>query len=379
MNPWWRDADPSDLAPLVALAGFLFLVIVWVVAVIGRESRELVRRRVLAQLALATERGLPLVPALQALAHDLERPFGRRFAWIAFWVRRQRRRDAEEIADVAAVLQEGDLGKALAEAPRCFPAPLPELLGTAEREGTLGPALAAVRDLDGEAERFRAQVRSRLVYPVAVLAGVSQPAAFLLVFALPKLDLIGETLGEAVPPAVALASAVRPVVSLAVPLLLLGLWLAAAALVPGSRAARLLRVWPFRRVRESTRAALLARTLAAFLRAGATVPEALRAAGEGDAARRASEGASLAAALSEGRALPASTAASLETATRGDAPLARALEVLAEEETLENRARVEALARAVLPLALAALGLLVASYYWPTFLQLQSLRRVVLW
>src|SRR4051794_4387599 len=113
MDPWWRSADTGALGTLVTFAGFVFVAIVYAVVVVAREGRELTRRRVLAQLALAAERALPLTEALRALASDLERPFGRRLALLAWLVRRERARDREVIDDIEAVLQEGDLRRAL--------------------------------------------------------------------------------------------------------------------------------------------------------------------------------------------------------------------------------------------------------------------------
>src|SRR4051812_41659048 len=113
MSPWWTAIDPQAAVWLDVAAATIGVAIVYAILAVAREGHELVRRRVLEQLALAAGRGLPLVPALLALGRDLVAtgPRGPVFRRLARW---QRAKDRELVDDIAAHLQEGDLAKALA-------------------------------------------------------------------------------------------------------------------------------------------------------------------------------------------------------------------------------------------------------------------------
>jgi type II secretory pathway component PulF len=389
----WQDFVSNEVAILLS---FLAIVIVGVLLVVlpihARRGRDLVRRSVLAQLELATSRGLPLMPALEALAGDFARripparpgcldillfPFLPRLA-LRFFFNRNRSRGLEAINDVGAVLREGDLRKALEAAPAYFPAPLPELLGAAENQGALGPTLAAVGELEAASERFRADVRGRLVYPVGLLIVVELVGVLVV---LGTRSLVENVRPTVVPDAkLSALLAVQPLIICLAPLLLAALWTAAGAFVPGEGVvSRSLRRLPFvARPHGLARVSLYARTIGAFLRSGATLPEALRAASPDAfdvAANRASEGAGLARALEGSEVVPRDAASFLATA--GDGAPAETLAALAGWAEGEHRERVGALARAVVPLALVVLGTLVASIYWPPFLVVDDMRSVV--
>ncbi|HZV01523.1 MAG TPA: hypothetical protein VFF73_32725 [Planctomycetota bacterium] len=393
MLPFQIDLGPEFAAAGVALT-IVALAIIWgLVPLVARAAREETRRLVLAQLELACERGLPLPQALTALAGDLERRadrlrFKRRvfavlfqpYTFVIWLLRRQRLQDREAVNDMAAILLEGDVARALREGG-VLPAPLPDLLGAAAKRGALVEALRGAREIGATAERFRSTVRGTLAYPAIVLAAVESVAMFLSSAVNPRFDAMTATTGVESPAASTLR-AIEPFLMVFVPLLLVLLWQVSGVLAPGAGwfSRRLRRLLPvFRRADDLARVALSARTVAAFVRAGVPLAEALRAVAPDDAAfeaaaRRADEGASVAAAL--GDAFPAPARPLLEAPP---AATASALEAVSSWATAEHERLVTSLARLALPIGIVSVGLLVATFYWPPFLTLDAIRTRYLW
>src|SRR5579883_958005 len=380
MLPFQIDLGPEFAAAGVALT-IVALAIIWgLVPLVARAAREETRRLVLAQLELACERGLPLPQALTALAGDLERRadrlrFKRRvfavlfqpYTFVIWLLRRQRLQDREAVNDMAAILLEGDVARALR--------------GAAAKRGALVEALRGAREIGATAERFRSTVRGTLAYPAIVLAAVESVAMFLSSAVNPRFDAMTATTGVESPAASTLR-AIEPFLMVFVPLLLVLLWQVSGVLAPGAGwfSRRLRRLLPvFRRADDLARVALSARTVAAFVRAGVPLAEALRAVAPDDAAfeaaaRRADEGASVAAAL--GDAFPAPARPLLEAPP---AATASALEAVSSWATAEHERLVTSLARLALPIGIVSVGLLVATFYWPPFLTLDAIRTRYLW
>src|SRR5262249_14552199 len=150
---------------------------------------------------------------------------------LRFLFNRNRARDVEAINDMGAVLREGNLRKALEAAPDYFPAPLPELLGAAEHQGALGPTLAAVGQLEAASQRFPADVRGRLVYPVGLLVVVEVVGILVVVTTRTLVENVSSTTSPDANLSALLA--VQPLIILLAPILIASLWTAAGAFVPG--------------------------------------------------------------------------------------------------------------------------------------------------
>ena len=405
MRPFWLDLEPWQLG--LALTFWILVLggLVWLVVSRRRASDERLRWLVLGRLQLAVERGLPLPATVRALGEDLARRAERSpLSWwwllllilpgglllllgllLLHWLSRRRlRRESELALDVAARLQEGGLEAGLVAAPGAFPAPWPELLRRAGELGTLPAALEQLRGLLLQGAGARQRVRAGLLYPGGVLLIVLLPVTFAQVVIRPKLEQVmaatrfapGEFLG-------ALLSAEQAVLLL-VPLLLVALWLLAGLAAPGAQGALAVLAAGLPGARGLQRAAVracAARLLAAALRAGLPLPEALRLltlspgldpARARAAAARAEEGAPL---------LQACQAAGLLEGATGlpPGPGPELAEALADLHQSALAARIETLAALAFPLALLALGALVALEYWIPFAYLEVLERSYMW
>ncbi|MGE0710287.1 MAG: hypothetical protein AB7N76_13765 [Planctomycetota bacterium] len=404
MRPWWLNLEVHYL--VLGPLGLLIVgaVVFAVLSALRRERQEQVRRSVLDRIELAAARNLPLSAGLTALAkdHDVRHPpadsgfrvLGGLFFILCFplsipvlvalpvilaLTRARQRREAELVTDIQAGLVEGDLELALRGASEAFPSPFPQLLGAAERNGTLLETVRDLRDLDLAAAAFRGQLRGSLTYPLTILTVVVVVAQFYMlvihdrlasVFAGPSADAWGLLLLGLL---------------VAVPLLLCLLGsLGALAGAHDGVLAQLARRIPFlgRAQREEERA-LLTGQLAAALTAGLDLGSALRLleplAGGDEleaAQRRAAEGASPAEALA---ACPTLGRGLIERlgALPGDAAQALA-EARGRARARRDRA-LQAAASAAAPLALIAIGALVATYYAFPFLAYRSYVEQFLW
>ncbi|MCO5171118.1 MAG: type II secretion system F family protein [Planctomycetes bacterium] len=401
VTPFWLELEPGAwLAAFVGLAVLLGS-LVGVVRQRRRRAAEALRRRVLEQLLLAARRGLPLARALDVLGDELAARAERLPGWgdltsmswpFGAFERQGLRAQARAAHDLAADLAEGGLG-CLSRAPGgAFPAPLPDLLAGAERQGTLLATLEEVVRLDDDALRLRGHVRGRLLYPAWVLGVMLLVLTFHELVIWDKFVELSAAMGARLDPVadtIALADRLvlaRRVLLVAAPLALLGLWLAGSALVTG-RGALLRRVVPgLGGVARAVARARALRLLLAHLRAGAPLPDAVAAldrqgllpAGGGAAARaRAVEGHGIRAALAAsgvcGRDL-------LEPLPDGGPHAVEALAAVADRADRAARARIDLVARATLPFALALLGALAAvSYLAPHLLIHAYTRSVAIW
>lgn len=399
MMPWWLSLGPQVL--LLGCLGLLALTIVALAirASLTRERGEQVRRSVLDRLELAVQRNLPLRPALSALCQDLERrreqKLGKRWALAIsmllpypevlarYLVGRRLTRERELIADIDAGLREGDLEEALRAGGDAFPTPLPQLIGAAQRNGTLRETLSDLRELDRTRASFRASLRGKLIYPLVILVLVEALLQFYLAFIYQRLFQIfalhGVTMDAKFYANLAMALAIM------VPVFMALLWAIGGL---GSRRPRLQgdlfsRLPLLGPAERAEREGLFAGQLAAALRAGLDLPSALRSvntAAIGDiepALKLADEGASPAEAIAAlGEAGLSECQARL--AALPDDP-AGALALVRDAARERQRRLLGLVAQATAPLALVSIGLLVVTHYALPFLGYQELVRGLLW
>lgn len=401
MRPFWLELEPGSwLAAFVGL-GVLLGSLVGVVRHRRRRAAEALRRRVLEQLLLAARRGLPLARALDVLGDELAARAERLPGWggiasrswpFGAFERHGLLAQARAAHDLATDVAEGGL-TCLSRAPgRAFPAPLPDLLATAERQGALLPTLEEVARLDDDALRLRGQVRGRLLYPAWVLGVMLLVVTFLELVIWDKFVEITAAMGPALDPvadtvvAVERLALARRVLLVAAPLLLALAWLSASALLTG-RGRLLRRVVPglAGAARALARARAL-RLLLAHLRAGAPLPEAVGAldrqgllpAGGAAAARaRAVEGHGIRGALAASGLCGADLLARLPD---GGPHGVEALAAVADRADEAARARIDLLAGAVVPLGLALVGALAAVSYVAPHLAIHAyVRSIAIW
>lgn len=386
---WWLDVGAG-----VYVLGLVGLALVFgLVVALRRRGRhrdaEALRGLTLHQLLLAARRGLPLEPTLHALARELEerarpapgpRAF-RLFGWLSGWrslLRRTHRRRASLVFDAAVALREGGLEAAARGLGDAFPAPLPRLLGAAERRGSLLATLEELVARDEAALAFRSAVRAGLLYPACVLLFCFWPWSFYQSVIAPKFAEIMRSTGGS-PAGVDLLASVQGVLGFAAPAFFVGAWLAAGLLAPGGGPLRrgLRRGLPWvRGAAALAERARLCRLVAAYVRAGVPAAEALRelaALGAADdarleeAARRAAEGADVASALAGAGLLAGEPVPAPEPEV--------ALRLLAAEHEDRYRARLDGAARLATPLGVLVVGAVVATCYWTPFLYADEMRR----
>ncbi len=392
---WWLDL------PTLALVGACLGLLLLFVAVGGLLKRarsradEELRALLLDQLAFACRRGLPLEQALLALAEDLERRAGTGPRSVSTWRRlfgpstvlwlpTIRLRRARALAfDVAAGLQEGSLGRGLGRAPGAFPDPWPQVLERARESGTLLAAVEALREHDACGARARSLIRGALVYPAATLLMLQVPLwVYTSVTRQRLMDMLSHAEAPLPGSLVALLVA-QPLLLVAVPVLLFVAWAAGGLLAarPGEDGAQ--RWFPGVRVAwRDLQRARFARLLGACVRAGLPAHEALELlAPAGPVSEPALRAA--AAQAREGRPLLEALAASGALGERALPQLAggeaSALAAAAARATAEHERRVRALAAWTFPLALLAIGALVACHYWAPFLSVMHLTGGIPW
>lgn len=390
MTPAWLEDPFLPALGLVLLA--VVLLAAWLTRLGARRTGDgLVRDALLSQLGLAVERGLPLEEALLALGQDLERrgaggPLGPVAGFLTFtqaWAeRRHLRAAAATIFDVAAELRDGGpLGRALARAGDGVVPPADrKALDAAAAQGGLGPALRGLRALSSEGARLRETLRGSLVYPSIVLGIVLAGAWFIAVVVGPKMAELTDALSATGSRrTVELLGGVHQLLSLAAPLLAVVLWIGAS----GALAMRLtwperLASWllpPVRRVREAVERGRRARLLAALLRAGVPLPDALRAAApvlpSPEAAVRAAGRAAEGAPADEALVL----AGALRAGGPGGDPAGR-LEAAGRTAEADAAATIAAAGRVTLPAMLAIAAGIVVTSWWPYILHMSLLKEV---
>jgi hypothetical protein len=395
--PYWLSFPPQVL--LLGCLGLLVLSGMWLTVrgSLRRERIEQARRSILDRLELATTRNLPLEGALRALAQDLEirsedKPQG---LWkvlvevvsplphmFGVWlVRRRLKGEVELVSDVQAGLQEGGLEAALRNAGDAFPAPFPQLLGAAERNGTLPAALEDLRELDRTSGAFRSEVRGQLVYPLAILFVIELAVQLQFWTVHQKLLVVLANYGGN---ASELWGAALLGLTLAVPLFLALAW-ALGGLVGvregflGGLVGRLPILGRARRVRDR---GLVVGQLAAALRAGLDFPSALDAVDVASphdlepARRLALDGASPAEALAACPLLDDRARERL-AALPNDPAGALADQRDVDRETQQRLLRLAA--RAVVPFSLCAIGTLVLAHYAFPFMIQRQIVENLLW
>ena len=366
-----------------------------------RERGEQVRRSVLDRLELAVRRNLPLRPALAALCQDLEqrseRKLGKRWALALsfasplpeplarYLVKRRLVRERELIADIDAGLREGDLEEALRAGGEAFPSPLPQLIGAAQRNGTLLETLSDLRELDRTRASFRSALRGKLIYPLGVLVVIELLLQFYVTWIYQRLFGVFASQSSGASASFEFYTNLALVLSLLVPVFIALLWALGGL---GSRRPRSQRDL-FSRLpllggaERAEREGLFAGQLAAALRAGLDLPSALRSvntAALGDlepALQRADEGASPAEALAALEGLDVEDCRARLAALPDDA--AGALALVRDEAREKQRRLLGLVAQATAPLALVAIGLLVVTHYSLPFLSYNHVVRGLLW
>ncbi len=291
--------DPSSIALLIALSVGAGAVIALVTAFTPTRTNAL-RRRLLEHLALCARRGLPLGPAVTALADEV-RPRSRARALVEAAVGRAPTgsRQAALLDGIAGTLDAtGSLAGALDGAPELGLGPeRGALLHAAERRGALPEVLAQLADEHLALEEARSAVLVVTAYPAILCALLLGVATFMTVVIQPRFREI--FLSMAVDPGplfqawdAAEDAAPAAGVALVVLLVLVTAGPVRAWCLRAAERAPLLG-GPVRR----WRAGLALQRVSAFLRAGATLPEAFDEAGRaaiGGAARGAADAAALA-------------------------------------------------------------------------------------
>lgn len=381
MRPFWLDMEPWQLALALAVWTIVVGGAVWLLLHRRRASHERVRRLLLGRLRLAVQRGLPLDETVRGLGEDLARQAERprppgcvtlflRVPLVWTLARRRLRRESEVCLDVAARLQEGGLEVGLSAAPGAFPAPWSDLLRQAEQQGSLPAALDELYVLERQSVGARQRVRTRLLYPILLMALLLWPLLFLLVVVRPKLEEILHAVRRDAGELLTFLLGVEGGVLFLAPLALFALWLLAGLAAPGAQGlpALLARVLPGARgLQLAASRAAAARLILAGLRAGLPLEQALQLlahapgvdpAAVATARERAREGSGLAAALT-----PLFGADRSAVAVEG-VPGATALARLAAREESDLGARLDLLEAVAFPLGLALTGALVAVEYW---------------
>jgi type II secretory pathway component PulF len=328
--------DPELEIIILLPAAVLALAAAWLFALAFRaRSRLEFRARLLEVLARATRHGLPLAPLLASAAAEH---------------RGRRRLALERIHDR---LEEGaPLSEACASAGRrFFPRHVQGALRAAEGGAELEPVLAATADDTSTSLATRHRLTLTLVYPLllgCVVVGFQQGSMHFLTAEMSD--------GWSPPAAAAAQAAIWAVLALVLAATLGGIVLHRLRALPGGRLVAGER---------------MLRAMAPQIRAGVSLPESLRrcagtagtrrhARAAGAAARRLESGAPLQDVVA-GLRWPGFVVARLAgTGSREPGRLAQLLTGLADECARRYGARVDRALRWTYPVAIAAIGVLVA-------------------
>ena len=160
----------------------LLLIIVVTLALLHPllRRRTDLRQALLEHLSVVTRRGLPLGPALLALAQERQDAGSRREGHLL--------RGLAERAEAT-----GSLGAALESAPRHFPRPLCEEVHRAERTGTLADVLELHLTECQRAEVSRLALVERCAYPLMLVPLVVGAGSFLELALYPKMAEIAHS------------------------------------------------------------------------------------------------------------------------------------------------------------------------------------------
>jgi type II secretory pathway component PulF len=135
------------------------------------------------QLAIMLRSGLTLLSALRTVSEQANRPSMRR-VWAA----------------VAQEIQQGaGLGDAMAK-HRCFPVMAVQLIRVGEKTGTLEPVLSRAADSMERRRQLRTNLMTAMAYPAIVFFAAIGVASFMILYLIPKLQVVLAALGRKLPP-----------------------------------------------------------------------------------------------------------------------------------------------------------------------------------
>jgi type II secretory pathway component PulF len=167
--------DLSEQADAAAASPFQF-----------RLSRRAIRLATFTrQLATLAASGAPVIKGLSVLAEQTRDPAARRV-----------------LADVAESVQGGStFADALAQHPEVFPRLMTSMIRVGETGGSLDDQLLQLSELYEKEESLKGEVQAALAYPALVLVLGVVSAFILITFFIPRLEVIFEDAGEALPAA----------------------------------------------------------------------------------------------------------------------------------------------------------------------------------
>jgi general secretion pathway protein F len=135
------------------------------------------------QLATLIEAGLPMVPALNSLSHQIENPNLQKV-----------------VSQIRERVKEGtSLSDALREFPRVFSNLYVNMVAAGESSGALDIVLVRLADFTENQVKLRNRVMAALIYPIVMVFLASGAVVFLMVRVVPKILELFEDWGQALP------------------------------------------------------------------------------------------------------------------------------------------------------------------------------------
>ncbi len=135
------------------------------------------------QLATLIEAGLPMVPALNSLSHQIENPNLRKV-----------------VSQIRERVKEGtSLSDALREFPKVFSNLYVNMVTAGESSGALDIVLVRLADFTENQVKLRNRVMAALIYPIVMIFLASGAVVFLMVRVVPKILELFEDWGQALP------------------------------------------------------------------------------------------------------------------------------------------------------------------------------------
>ena len=152
--------------------------------------------RLARQLSTLLHAGMALVPALSALAEQLQRPpKSRHVRWGYF---------SESLAPIVEQVRDDvNAGNSLAEAfgkhPGLFPPLFVSMVEAGETSGTLEPVLARLADILEKRVQLTGKVKSAVAYPVMMAAVATAVVMFLLSYVVPGITQVFTEMNQQLP------------------------------------------------------------------------------------------------------------------------------------------------------------------------------------
>jgi type IV pilus assembly protein PilC len=324
------------------------------------------------QMSMMLRAGASVVPALQAINEQPGRP-----AWHAL------------LRDLAEKVEGGGtLSDAMARHPRFFPGPTRGIVAAGEATGTLGEAFQRLSGLLENRQRTRKKVVSALIYPAVLLVMAGSVVTTMTTFVLPRFAQLFDSLGAPLPAItramLGTATTLKTWWPLAIgaPLTLI----AAAVFWASSAAGRktigraVLRVPLLGRVVASVLLAQLLQLWAALLRSRVPLLEAVTQARSAtgnvvflkllaDIEQAVTEGRSMSGVMKQSRLVPAPVVSAIATGEE-TGRLGEAVEFVANWLDEENETLITRLTKALEPVILIVMGLVVGGVCISLFLPL---------